>query len=100
MAQVLKMRWEGVTPEHYEALRPIVRWESDPPEGLVFHVAWFRDGGITIVDVWESSAQFDDFMQQRLGPGIEQIGVEGQPQIKWFDAYAYFDPAVPATATV
>jgi hypothetical protein len=82
MAQVLKMRWEGVKPEHYEALRPIVRWESDPPEGLVFHVAWFRDGGITLVDVWESSA------------------LEGQPQTKWFEAHAYFNPAVPVTATV
>jgi hypothetical protein len=51
MAQVLKMRWEGVTPEHYETLRPIVHWESDPPEGLIFHVAFFRDGGISIVDV-------------------------------------------------
>jgi hypothetical protein len=100
MAQILKMRWEGVTPDHYEALRPIVGWESDPPEGLVFHVAWFRDGGITVMDVWESSAQFDDFFSGRLLPGIQQIGVEGQPQTKWFEAHAYFDPAVPATATV
>jgi hypothetical protein len=100
MAQVLKMRWEGVKPEQYEALRPIVRWESDPPEGLVFHVAWFRDGGITVLDVWESSAQFDDFFSGRLLPAIQQIGIEGQPQTKWFEAHAYFNPAAPVTATV
>ena len=81
-------------------LRPIVRWESDPPDGLIFHVAWFRDGGITVVDVWESKAQNDDFMQNRLGPGIQQIGLAGQPETKWFDAHAYFDPAVPVGATV
>jgi hypothetical protein len=100
MAQVLKMRWEGVKPEHYEALRPIVRWESDPPEGLVFHVAWFRDGGITLLDVWESTAQFDDFFSGCLLPAVQQIGIEGQPQTKWFEAHAYFNPAVPITATV
>jgi hypothetical protein len=100
MAQVLKMRWEGVKPEQYEALRPIARWESDPPEGLVFHVAWFRDGGITVLDVWESSAQFDDFFSGRLLPAIQQIGIEGQPQTKWFEAHAYFNPAAPVTATV
>jgi hypothetical protein len=100
MAQVLKMRWEGVTPDHYEALRPLVRWEADPPEGLVFHVAWFREGGITVLDVWESVAQFDDFFNGRLVPGMRQLDIEGEPQIKWIEAHAYFDPAVPATATV
>lgn len=100
MAQILKMRWEGVTPEQYEALRPIVRWETEPPDGLISHIAWFRDGGITVFDLWESSAQFDDFMQGRLGPGIEQIGIAGKPEMKWFDAYAYFIPAVHATAPV
>jgi hypothetical protein len=97
MAQVLKMRWEGVRPQHYEALRPLANWETDPPEGLIFHVAFFRDGGITVMDVWESSSQFDEFFQTRLMPGIEQIGLEGQPQMKWFDAHAYFDPARVAT---
>jgi hypothetical protein len=100
MAQILKMRWEGVTPDHYEALRPIANWESDPPKGLIFHVAWFRDDGIVVMDVWESPAQFDDFMQSRLGPAIAQIGIEGQPEMKWIDAHAYFNSSVPAAATV
>jgi hypothetical protein len=97
MAQVLKLRWEGVTPEHYEALRPLANWEADPPDGLISHVAWFRDGGITIIDVWESSQNFDDFFQGRLMPGIQQIGLEGQPVLKWFDAYAFFIPTRVAT---
>ena len=46
----MKMRWEGVQPDQYD-VRPVVNWETDVPEGLVFHVAWFRDGGITVVDV-------------------------------------------------
>jgi hypothetical protein len=100
MAQILKMRWEGVTPEQYDALRPMIQLESDPPEGLISHVAWFRDDGIVVVDVWDSSAQFDDFMQSRLAPAIEQIGIDGQPELKWIDAHAYFAPAVPATAIV
>lgn len=100
MAQVMKMRWEGVTPEHYEALRPIARWETDPPDGLISHVAWFRDGGIVVMDIWESSSQFDDFFQSRLAPAIQQIGIEGQPEMKWFDAYAYFIPGVLAATPV
>jgi hypothetical protein len=36
-------------------------------------------------------------MQRRLMPGIEQIGVAGQPVLKWFDAHAFFNPARVAT---
>ncbi|MFN2469893.1 MAG: hypothetical protein ABR583_02685 [Gaiellaceae bacterium] len=100
MAQVMKMRWEGFTPDKYDALRPIVRWETEPPEGLVFHVAWFRDGGIVVVDVWESQEQFDRFFQDRLMPGIQQVGMEGQPTTNWYEAHAYFNSRVPATAAV
>jgi hypothetical protein len=96
MAQVMKMRWEGVTPEQYDALRSTVRLETEPPDGLISHVAWFRDGGIIAMDVWESSAQFDDFFQSRLAPGVQQIGIQGQPEMKWFDAHAYFIPGVLA----
>jgi hypothetical protein len=100
MAQVMKMRWEGFQPRQYDELRPIVRWEVEPPDGLVFHVAWFSEGGISVVDVWESSEQFDRFMEERLMPGIQEVGVEGQPTMKWFDAHAYFSPALKASAGV
>jgi hypothetical protein len=39
-------------------------------------------------------------MNGRLMPAIQQIGIEGRPQVKWIEAHAYFNPAVPATATV
>lgn len=99
MAQVMKMRWEGVEPQQYDALRPIVRWEVHVPDGLIFHVAWFRDGGISVLDVWEAADQFDRFLRERLMPGIQEVGVTGQPDIKWFDAHAYFGPALRAKTT-
>ena len=92
MASVMQMRWDGVTKEQYDELRPIARWETDTPEGAIFHVAYFTDGGINVVDVWESPAQFDRFMEERLGPALHQVGVPGQPQITWFEAHAVFNP--------
>jgi hypothetical protein len=76
-----------------------VRWETDHPEGAIFHVAWFSEGGISVMDVWESSQQFDRFMQDRLMPAIQDVGVPGEPKIKWFDAHAVYNPqAALATA--
>ena len=52
MASVMQMRWQGVTQEQYDALRPLVQWETDYPDGALFHVAYFTGVGINIVDVW------------------------------------------------
>ena len=54
MASVMHMRWNGVTKEQYDELRPIVQWETEHPDGAIFHVAYFDDGGINVIDVWES----------------------------------------------
>ena len=59
----------------------------------MFHVAYFTDGGINVIDMWESPAKFDTFMNERLGPGIQQVGVMGEPQISWYDAHAVYNPA-------
>ena len=75
-----------------------MRGENEYPEGAIFHVAWFDGGGINVIDVWESSEQFDRFMQDRLAPGIQQVGVEGQPDITWSDAHAVFNPAADRAA--
>ncbi len=92
MASVMQMRWDGVTEEQYDQLRPLAQWENDHPEGAIFHVAYFTDGGIKVVDVWESPQQFDRFMETRLGPAIAQVGVAGQPDVAWYDAHATFNP--------
>ena len=95
MAYVMQMRWNGVTKEQYDALRPIARWETDVPEGAHFHVAYFDDGGINVVDVWDAPADFDRFMQERLGPALQQVGVAGEPDVTWHEAHAVFIPGVP-----
>ncbi len=99
MAQVMKLRWDGVRPEQYDAVRASVQWESDIPDGAIFHVAWFRDGGMTVVDVWETQEQFERFFQNRLVPAVEQAGIQGEPQMNWHDAHAYFNPAALQTTS-
>ena len=90
----MKMKWDGVTPEQYEAARDTVRWEEDIPEGAVFHVAWFADNAVHVVDVWESEDHWNRFVTGRLMPGVEEVGIRGEPQVKTFPAHAVFQPAL------
>lgn len=92
------MKWEGVTPEQYEAARKLVNWEGNVPDGAVFHVAAFRDNTLHVTDIWESGDQFNRFVEKRLMPGVQQIGIQGQPQVDLLPVHAIFAPAFEQTA--
>jgi hypothetical protein len=80
---VMEMRWQGVTPEQYDEAKRRVDWETNPhPQGRI-HIAWFEDGALRCYDVWESEAAFADFTENRLIPGIQGLGIEGPPDVKF-----------------
>ena len=66
MPTVMNMRWRGLTPEQYEEARKQVNWEGDTPDGAQFHIAWFEDDGLRVVDLWDSPGDFQAFVDNRL----------------------------------
>ena len=92
MPIVMSMRWEGVTPEQYDAARDTVHWEGDVPDGAIYHVASFDDGGIWVTDIWESAEQFQRFVESRLMPGVQAVGITGEPHVEIRPAHAIFAP--------
>jgi hypothetical protein len=51
-----------------------------PVAGLLAHVAGQGENGFRVVDVWESEDAFRRF-GETLMPILQEIGVEGQPEI-------------------
>jgi hypothetical protein len=92
MPVVVMLRWEGVTPEQYEEARKLINWEGDVPAGGLFHVAAFDQSGARVTDVWDSAEDFQRFVDDRLMPGVQQIGIQGQPQVEILPAHAVFAP--------
>ena len=90
MAVVLSFSWAGATPEQYDAVRDLVRWEEDAPDGAVLHVAWFDADGLRVTDVWNTEDDFNRFMQERLAPAIEKVGIEGEPQVGFTSLHRRF----------
>lgn len=91
MAAALVLRWDGITSEQYDAVLEKVDWEKEPARGGIFHVAWFDDAGMGIVDVWQSERAWNDFMAERLGPVLAELGVAGQPDVVFHDVHRYFN---------
>jgi hypothetical protein len=70
------MHAPGISREQYEALRPVVQWEQNHPDGILLHACGFDEqGGMHVADVWESAEQMEAFFMTRLLPGMQAVGV-------------------------
>jgi len=84
MAVGMLLAGEGVTRDAYQALTEKMfgnypMREDQSPEGLLLHTAGESPDGWYIYDVWESQAQFEQFMESRIGPAGAELGLAGGP---------------------
>ncbi|MBT2397466.1 hypothetical protein [Streptomyces sp. ISL-100] len=91
MAVVMTLVWPEITPELYDAARARVRWEEEPPDGLVLHTAWFAGDGFHVLDIWESEDLFPAFVAARIEPVLKgELGVKSDPQVEFFPLHRRF----------
>ncbi len=65
-----------VSREDLEALSVAAGAAENPPEGLIVHTATETAGGVRVVDIWESQAQFEKFRDERLMAGLQKVAAE------------------------
>lgn len=92
MAILMQMKWAGVTKDQYEAVRKSVGWETNKPEGGRCHVAALDQDGLRVVDLWDSAELFNRFVETRLMPGVQAVGIKGQPQVEILPIHAIYAP--------
>jgi hypothetical protein len=55
-------------------LRVMAEVGDEHPAGLIVHVAEpHGDGGVRIVDVWDSQADYERFRDERLVPAVRRV---------------------------
>jgi hypothetical protein len=90
MAVGLSIRFADATAEQYDAMNAEMGVEENRPDGLIFHAAGPIKDGWGILDFWESRAQFDTFLEGRIGPAAAALGDAGPPsppEIKEFPVH-------------
>ena len=93
MAIGIRIKLPGVTQEQFDQTHDHANPDRTPPKGLLFHASGPIDGGWGIIDFWESRAQFDAFLEGRIGPAVEALGDAGPPnppEIKEFPVHEMF----------
>lgn len=66
-------------------------WETNVPKGAQLHVATFADDGLHVLDIWDSAEDFQAFLEKRLMPAVQEIGIQGQPVVSISPLHATFN---------
>ena len=73
MSIVLTQEMPGATREMVEQVTAELHLDEGLPTGLIAHTAMEVDGGIRIIDIWETAADFARFEQDQLGPAMAVV---------------------------
>ena len=94
MAIAVHLQWPEVNADQYDRLKDHVGWERDVPQGGILHITSFSPQGAHIVDVWESQEAFQRFLEDRLMPGVQEIGIQGEPEPQVYPVHDLFTPGI------
>jgi hypothetical protein len=71
----------GDDTRNYDEITRRMRFDEDPPAGLVAHAAGATpDGGFRVVGLWETRGAFEAFRSERLEPTVHEVISELPPE--------------------
>jgi hypothetical protein len=88
MAIALVIEFPGVRREQYDNVMKELRLDetSETPQGMILHLAGPTEDGWQVVDVWETRADFDRFLDRDLGRALKNASI-GTPRVREFSVY-------------
>ena len=98
MPDALILEFEGTGRAEYEAVNEVLgidmgSGEGDWPPGLLVHTAGATEGGWAVMEVWESREAQERFMNERLGPALQEGGISDPPsRAEWLDLASHHSP--------
>ncbi len=77
----------------YHQVNKLLGWEGTPdpehwPTGMLSHIAGESGDKLIVVEVWESQAAQEAFMESQLGPALAGVGAPQPARIEWFSGVA------------
>ena len=90
---------ESMSAQQYDrVIQKLDEAGAGSPPGRSYHCSFEVGNSVHVFDVWESEEQFNAFVESRLMPVVQQIGIEGQPDVEFYPVQNVFNPGVPAAA--
>ncbi len=82
----------GLTAGEYRAVLDKMGVEARPASHIFLHLTTPIDGGYRIVELWDSQEGFQEFLEKRLGPANEALGLNRRTTITVTPLHNFFAP--------
>ena len=92
MTVVSTLDVSGRTAPEYRAVMDELGVERRPEGGIYLHLTTPTDFGYRIVEIWDQKENFDRFVERRLAPANEAIGVDRATEITVTPLHNFFAP--------
>jgi hypothetical protein len=95
MAEALVLEFRDVSPDKYREVNGYlgidpVTGEGDWPAGLIDHLGLSGDGDVvTVVEMWDSRASQQAFMEGRLGAALGKAGLPEPSRAEWLTVHGH-----------
>ena len=89
MPVAVEMNFSGATIDQYDRILEKMGFTPGGagPAGAISHWVAETDDGIRVVDVWETKEQFERFAQEQIGPYSKEVGIEGEPAMRFYEVH-------------
>jgi hypothetical protein len=81
-----------LTAPEYRAVMDELGVEKRPEGGIYLHLTTSTDFGYRIVEIWDEKENFDRFVERRLAPANQAIGVDHATEITVTPLHNLFAP--------
>ncbi|WP_040840051.1 hypothetical protein [Nocardia brevicatena] len=92
MAVITTLDVYGQTPEEYRAIMDELGVEKRAEPGIYLHVTTRTDFGFRIIEIWDEKEGFDRFLETRLTPAAEKLGMNSEIKITVTPLHNLFGP--------
>jgi hypothetical protein len=92
MTVVSTLDVSGLTAPEYRAVMDQLGVERRPEGGIYLHLTTPTDVGFRIVEIWDEKENFDRFVENRLVPANEAIGLSRATEITVTPLHNFFAP--------
>jgi hypothetical protein len=100
MTVVSTLDVHGLTACEYRAVMDELGVETRPEGGIYLHLTTPTSFGFRVVEIWNEKEGFDRFVEQRLTPAGEAVGLEREMTIAVTPLHNFFAPRLSELPTL
>jgi hypothetical protein len=92
MTVVTTLDITAMTPEEYRAVLDHMGVEQQPAAGIYLHLTATTSFGYRVMEVWDRKEGFEEFLEKRLAPATQALGIERETEITVTPLHNLFAP--------